>query len=524
MNAAFRPRTVTALASLLAPTLAGAATLKPVYQFGANAGGAYPHGAGPSAEVIEAPDGSYFTTTQYGGGTACYSGYNGCGTVVHLVGNHATVIFSFPYNSGNNPAAPDGALPVAGLVQGPDGALYGATAAGGSGAYGTLFKLIPGAGNSWTIQVMHYFTGGNECNVPVDGAEPEGRLVFGQDGMLYGTTAQGGCVVDGTGGNRGPYNNQGTIFRIATDGSGYTTLYDFNGSWDYTEKLTPDASNPASGLTLAPNGLFYGTSQYGGTGDWGTVFQYDPVANAVTVLHSFSGASPDGGFPLGSLILDTLGNFWSTTYAAISGDDPTAGGTVFRMAPGAPNTVTSYPFSSLGSQAYTLPKAGVIEAANGKFYGTAGSGSFYEVTNKGKFTELGIFPSTQTTTAPIASPLQASNGNIYVTTSDGGPTNTEDYTDRGAVYRYAVGHTGPKPLLNWFLPTSAAVGASVVLGGANFVGASKVVFHGTSASSVFAVNASGFITATVPTGATTGAVTVTTPAGTVTSAVSFTVP
>jgi hypothetical protein len=96
MTATFHPRAVTALASLLAPTLAGAASLKPVYQFAANASGAYPHGAGPSAEVIEAPDGSYFTTTQYGGTTTCFSGYNGCGTVVHLVGNHATVIFTFP--------------------------------------------------------------------------------------------------------------------------------------------------------------------------------------------------------------------------------------------------------------------------------------------------------------------------------------------------------------------------------------------------------------------------------------------
>ena len=523
MSIAFRPRVVGALALGLTPSLAGAASLKPVYQFAANASGAYPHGAGPSAELIEAPDGSYFTTTEDGGSTACLGGFNGCGSVVHLVGNHATVIFSFPYDSGTN-TAPDGALPLAGLVQGPDGALYGATSTSGSGEYGTLFKLIPGAGSTWSIQVLHAFTAGNGCNSPIDGANPSGRLAFGRDGMLYGTTAQGGCVIDGTGGGRGPYSNQGTLFRIAMDGSGYASLYDFNGSWDFTQKTTPDASNPASGLTLAPNGLFYGTSQYGGSADWGTVFQYDPVANVVTVLHSFSGASPDGGFPFGSLILDTLGNFWSTTYTADNGDDPTAGGTVFRMAPATPNKVTSYPFSSLDSQAYTLPHAGVVEATNGKFYGTAGSGSFYEVSSKGKFTELGIFPTTQATTAPIASPLQGSNGSIYVTTSDGGPTNAQGYTDRGAVYRYGVGHTGPKPLLNWFLPTNAATGASVVLGGANFVGASKVVFHGTHASSVFAVDASGFITATVPAGATTGPVSVTTPAGTVTSAATFTVP
>src|SRR5580693_5895390 len=55
MKTAFHPRAFTALASLLAPTLAGAASLKPVYQFAANPSGAYPHGAGPSAEMIEAP-------------------------------------------------------------------------------------------------------------------------------------------------------------------------------------------------------------------------------------------------------------------------------------------------------------------------------------------------------------------------------------------------------------------------------------------------------------------------------------
>jgi len=119
--------------------------------------------------------------------------------------------------------------------------------------------------------------------------------------------------------------------------------------------------------------------------------------------------------------------------------------------------------------------------------------------------------------------MQAANGGIYGTFPYSGP-DKNGYPDRGGIWDYKAGLKKPKAQVNWFLPADGAVGSSVVIAGANFVGTSAVVFHGTTTTSSFSVGASGFITATVPSGAITGPVKITTPAGTVTSTVAFAVP
>jgi hypothetical protein len=92
-------------------------------------------------------------------------------------------------------------------------------------------------------------------------------------------------------------------------------------------------------------------------------------------------------------------------------------------------------------------------------------------------------------------------------------------------YRQSVGKSlvvTPTITITSFTPTSGAVGASVVITGTNFTGATSVTFNGTSATS-YTVNSATQITATVPTGATTGTIAVTTTGGTAASGASFTV-
>ena len=189
----------------------------------------------------------------------------------------------------------DGQYPAAGVVFGPDGALYGTTQTGGSdvGAHGVVFRLAQtgdGANAPWKVKLLHRFQGG------ADGEGPIAPVTFDGDGALYGTTPYGG---------EGPcYLACGTVFRLAPkSGGGWTwkTIYSF--------KHGEDGSFPRSGLISDSSGALYGTTSKGGSGaSLGTVYKLTPPATTSqpwmeTVLHSFAGSPADGATPFGELTL-----------------------------------------------------------------------------------------------------------------------------------------------------------------------------------------------------------------------------
>ncbi len=202
----------------------------PLFSFNST-NGAYPIGA-----LVQGLDGSLYGTTYLGGTNG------GFGTVFRITTNGAlTSLFSF--NSNN------GAYPAGGLVQAPDGSLYGTTANGGTnGGFGTIFR----ATTNGTMASLVSFAYTN-------GANPYAGLVFGTDGGLYGTTSYGGL------------GGQGTLFRVTTNGL-LTTLLWFTG---------PNGANPQDALVQASDGNFYGTTQYGGVSyagaaytGYGTIFRF----------------------------------------------------------------------------------------------------------------------------------------------------------------------------------------------------------------------------------------------------------
>src|SRR5208337_613028 len=85
-------------------------------------------------------------------------------------------------------SGPDGDGPWAGVVLDAAGNLYGTTQWGGTdpGYSGTVFKLTPGAKNTWTQKVLYSFTGGTDGGIPTSG------VVLDIAGNLYGTTKSGG--------------------------------------------------------------------------------------------------------------------------------------------------------------------------------------------------------------------------------------------------------------------------------------------------------------------------------------------
>jgi uncharacterized protein (TIGR03437 family) len=153
-------------------TAGGALTT--LYTFAPGANGYHPY-----AGLIQAADGNLYGTTSAGGNF-------GRGTVFKITtGGTLTTLYSF--------SGPDGESPVAGVVQGIDGNFYGTTLfggtneAGGTNSFGTIFELTPGG----ALTTLHRFSG-------ADGQQPVAGLVQGADGTLYGTTLAGGTNDLGT--------------------------------------------------------------------------------------------------------------------------------------------------------------------------------------------------------------------------------------------------------------------------------------------------------------------------------------
>ncbi|CEK15815.1 choice-of-anchor tandem repeat GloVer-containing protein [Chthonomonas calidirosea] len=248
-------------------------------------------------------------------GTALEGGAFGGGVVFRLqldatdTVQNFTVLHNFPI---------DGSLssgPI-GLLQGMDGALYGACRDAGANGGGDLYKLLPD-GSGFTV--IHNFNApGNASNsyVNAGGANPFTYLVQDQSGTLYGTTQDGGTY------------GGGVLFKIQTDGSNYTLLHEFGGS----EGLQPVASNPSGQLVLKGVQI-YGTCLNGGSSNGGgvlyTIPTYaSPSQDYLFEIHSFDlRLDPNnGGGPAGGLTLGPDGELYGTT--ARGGSNGT--GVVFR--------------------------------------------------------------------------------------------------------------------------------------------------------------------------------------------------
>ena len=434
----------------------------------------------------------------------------------------------------------NGAIPVASLVQGTDGELYGTTANGGGNGYGEVFKVTPAG----TLTPIYGFCSKAGC---ADGASPYAGVVLGSDENFYGTTFAGGTGSSCTLGC-------GTVFKITRSGV-LTTLHSFN--------LT-DGAYPSASLIQATDGNFYGTTWEGGSGSCGggcgTIFKITP-AGTFTLLHSFDFIDGDG--LTAALIQGVDGNLYGT--AGGGGFDRSSYcafgcGTVFKITEGGALT-TLHEFEYTDG---TNPAAPLIQASNGNFYGTTyegganGAGVIFKITPLGVFSTLYTFDWSDGAGSAGAL-LQAADGNLYGTTAGGGDngvgtvfkirsggklttihafgnddgdfasagfvqattgllygtTSGDGVTSDGTVFSESVGLS---PFVT-LLPTSRAIGQRVAILGNNLTGTTSVTFNGTPAT--FTVVSSTEISATVPSGATTGPVQVVTPSGTLTSNVPF---
>lgn len=294
--------------------------LSAVHNFGI---GANTTGASPMAPLTlgtGSSSGSMF-------GTASGGGANVGGTVFKL--SAAGVVT--PIQSFSAPG-PVGYTPL-GPVINQGAKTYGLTSAGGSGGKGAFVRMESG-----TVTALASFSD-STGNTPLGGPTWVGGSTF------YASTSKGG-----TGG-------KGTIFKINGDSGAMETLVNFDSS---------NGDTPVGELLLvgdAVTGTFYGTTQKGGSRDFGTVFKMTP-AGVLTTLASFGGTNGNG--PRAGLALGPDGNFYGTTEKGGARDL----GTVFRMTPdGALKTLLSFDGPN-GSNPCGLLVAG----PNGSLYGTTAYG------------------------------------------------------------------------------------------------------------------------------------------------------
>jgi uncharacterized repeat protein (TIGR03803 family) len=192
-----------------------------------------------------------------------------------------------------------------------------------------------------------------------------------------------------------------------------TTLASFNGT---------NGAFPSSALVRThrwvqhSNGNFYGTTAFGGTDNYGTVFQVTP-AGALTAIHSFIGT--DGSTPQGALAVGSDGNLYGTTYLGGANN----AGTVFKITTG--GTLTTL-YSFKGTSDGANPYGALVQAGNGNLYGTTyngganNDGTVFEINCSGSLTTLHSFNGTDGVNPQGDLVVGFSNGNLYGTTKAGG--------------------------------------------------------------------------------------------------------
>jgi uncharacterized repeat protein (TIGR03803 family) len=189
--------------------------------------------------LLEGANGSFYGVTAYGTESS-----NGCGSIFKM---STQGVFTTLYGFSNT--STEGCGPIDGLVQTPNGDIYGTTVGGGTANDGTIFKMT--AEN--TLTSLYSFCIESNC---ADGSEPDAGMILGTDGNFYGTTVYGGA------------NNQGEIFQITPEGA-FKVLYSF-----CSEAGCADGRSSYSRLIQATDGNFYGaTSDDGGGNNGGTFFK-----------------------------------------------------------------------------------------------------------------------------------------------------------------------------------------------------------------------------------------------------------
>ena len=413
----------------------------------------------------------------------------------------------------------DAIIPTGSIAQGRDGNIYGVSQTGGANGHGGIWVITPTGIETLLLSFTPSFGG---CN----------GLALATDGNFYGTCSNGGA------------NNFGLVFKVTPAGV-LTDLHDFT-------HAVGDAF-PTGAPSQGADGNFYGT-----TGvlnfNCGNIYRLTPTG-AYKNLHTFptrtSDCFPstvvfasDGSFygtVANSALAGTKGaTFKSTTaggykivasFADVTGSMPRSG--VIQASDGKLYGTTIFGAANNAGAIYNRPLTGgaftdlhslkpatdgdgsmndLLQATNGNFYGASfgggtGDGSLYELTSAGVFSAF-LLTGNTTGAQPASALIQHTNGTIYGTTSASG-----GFSFSGTFFSLNI---GAAPFVSVVNLSGGKIGTQVGILGQGFTGSSVVKFGGVAATTV-SFTGNTFALATIPAGAHTGSVTVTTGASTLTS-------
>jgi uncharacterized repeat protein (TIGR03803 family) len=345
----------------------------------------------------------------------------------------------------------DGAYPSGALVFDALGNLYGTTSAGGGtsdcsgvegNGCGTVFELTPGTNGKWSESVLYRFQS------DIDGANPNGSLLFDATGNLYGTTNAGGssfCLGIGC----------GVVFNLTPAGKGKWTesvLYNFqNGA---------QGASPLGGLLFDAAGNLYGSTSSGGEDLGGVAFALMPGSSGWTFnnLHSFclvGNCVAEGSEPFAGLAADSNGNLYGTTLmggnnARSCGGFPGGCGVVFRLTPSHGGWTESVLHKFVGPEGVqpaarvTLDNQGNIYGATG-IDGAFGFGTVFKLApasgGRWKFTVIYNFRSGTNQGSFNSGLVVDAAGSLYGATTFGGKGSCAG-AGCGAVYKLTPGRHG----------------------------------------------------------------------------------
>lgn len=236
-------------------------------------------------------------------------------------------------------------------------------------------------------------------------------LFSAQTKKLYGMTFRGGT------------SDKGTLFEYDYNTNENVKKIDFNG--------TGNGTNPAGSLIQASNGKLYGLTEYGGAYNNGVLFEYDLDTGILTKKYEFQAAT-SGKVPTGHLIQASNGKLYGLAqYGGLNNN-----GALFEYDPITSTYAKKVDFNSTNGN---RPMGSLLQASNGKVYGTTGfggntdSGVLFEFDiNTGVLTKKVNFLSYNHGSQPTGDLLQATDGDLY------GATNDKGYDGWGTIYKYNI--------------------------------------------------------------------------------------